>query len=120
MEPFPILHALWASRSSQQQPQQQGKAAGADRARAKADAVETRLDRALLTMHAMWTLLHDRLGVTDEELAQRVVDLDLSDGILDGKVRRPPLECGSCHRTIPSRFPRCLYCGAEVTLDPFA
>ena len=74
----------------------------ADRATAKADGLEQRLERALMTMEAMWSLLRDRLGVTDEELAQRIVELDESDGYLDGKVRREPLQCTHCERTVPS------------------
>jgi hypothetical protein len=77
------------------------------------------LDRALLTIEAMWTLLRERLKVTDEELARRIVELDESDGILDGKVRRPPKDCPHCQRRIPGRFPRCLYCGELIPPDPF-
>jgi hypothetical protein len=84
------------------------------------DQLEQRHERAMLTVEALWTILRERLGVTDEQLVQRVIDLDLSDGILDGKVRRPPLECTACKRTISRRFPRCLYCGAEIAHDPFA
>jgi len=92
----------------------------ADRATAKAESVEQRLDRALLTMEAMWTLLRDRLQVRDEELVKRIVELDESDGILDGKVRRPPKSCPHCRKTIPARFLRCLYCGEAVAPEPFA
>jgi len=92
----------------------------AERARSKADSVEIRLDRALLTMEAMWTLLRERLQVTDEELAQRIVEVDESDGILDGKVRRPPKSCPHCNKTIPGRFVRCLYCGEVALTEPFA
>ncbi|MCK6458672.1 MAG: hypothetical protein L6Q95_02100 [Planctomycetes bacterium] len=93
---------------------------GADRAHAKVDSIEQRLDLCLLTMEAMWTLLRDRLKVTDEELAKRVLELDESDGILDGKVRRPPRTCPHCGKRIPGRFPRCLYCGEAIGAPPFA
>ncbi len=93
---------------------------GAERAQSKADSVEQRLDRALVTMEAMWTLLRERLQLTDEELARRVVEVDESDGILDGKVRRPPKACPHCGKTIPGRFLRCLYCGEVVAPEPFA
>ena len=92
----------------------------AERAQAKAETAEQRLDRALLTMEAMWTLLRDRLQVTDEQLAQRIGELDESDGILDGRARRPLKSCPHCQKTIPGRFPRCLYCGEPVPVDPFA
>lgn len=91
-----------------------------ERARAKADTVEHRLDRALLTMEAMWTLLRESLDLTDEQLAERIVEVDESDGVLDGKVRKPPRACPHCQKTIPGRFPRCLYCGGAVAIEPFA
>ncbi len=93
---------------------------GVDRAISKAESVEQRLDRALLTMEAMWTLLRERLQVTDEQLANRIVEVDESDGALDGRVRRPPRSCPHCKKTIPGRFSRCLYCGEAVAVDPFA
>jgi hypothetical protein len=91
----------------------------ADRAAARAESVDQRLGRALLTVEAVWTLLRDRLQVTDEQLARRIVEVDESDGFLDGKVRRKTPSCPHCTRTIPGRFPR-LYCGAVVPVDPFA
>lgn len=93
--------------------------AAADRAANQARRVEDQLDRAMLTMQAMWTLLSEKLGATEEELRERVVELDLSDGILDGKVRRPPYECPACERPTPRRFARCLYCGDDIEMDPF-
>jgi len=94
--------------------------AAAGRVQRSAEDTAIRLDRALLTMEAMWTLLRDRLGATEEELLERVVELDLTDGVLDGKIRRAAMECSACERRIPSRFTRCLYCGTDVQHDPFA
>ena len=95
--------------------------AAAGRAERKAENMEVRLDRALLTMEAMWTLLRDRLGVTEAELADRIVEIDMADGVLDGRARRSALECGQCSRKIPRRFARCMYCGApDIQHDPFA
>ena len=91
----------------------------ADSAKRSVEALENRLDRAMLTMEARWTLLRERYDITDEELGERIVELDMSDGRLDGKVRRPALECGQCRRKIPRRFARCMYCGADVQHDPF-
>jgi hypothetical protein len=93
---------------------------GAERAHSKAESVEQRLDRAMVTLEAIWTLLRERLPLTDEELAKRIVEVDESDGILDGKVRRPPKACPHCKKTIPARFLRCLYCGEIVAAEPFA
>jgi len=92
----------------------------AERSGEKVEGLQRRLDHALLAMEAMWTLLRDRLQAKDEDLVNRMVELDESDGILDGKVRRTPRACPHCRRTIPTRFPRCLYCGVVVAPDPFA
>ena len=91
----------------------------AHRAQSKVEQLETRLDRALMTMEAMWTLMSERLGITDDELQERIVEIDLTDGILDGRVRRPAAECHACKRRIPRRFTRCMYCGVEIEQDPF-
>ena len=82
--------------------------------------LEDRLERTLLACEAMWTLVRDKLGVTDAELAQRINDIDLSDGQLDGKVRKTAVSCPSCGRTIARRFPKCMYCGQVIVHDPFA
>ncbi len=98
-------------------------AAGASRvakaARSDARDVEDRLDRTLLACEAMWSILRDKLGVTDIELVERINDIDLSDGKLDGKVRKTAVACPKCHRTISQRFPKCMYCGQPIVHDPF-
>lgn len=91
------------------------KAAGRD-----ARGLEDRLDRALLACEAMWSILRDKLGVTDVELVERINDIDLSDGKLDGKVRKTAVACPKCNRTISQRFPTCMYCGQPIVHDPFA
>ena len=86
----------------------------------KADELEARCDQLVMVCEAMWTILRDKLGVTDEELVTRVNDIDLSDGKLDGKVRKTAVSCPKCGRTIAQRFQKCIYCGQPVVHDPFA
>ena len=85
-------------------------------ARRDAREVEDRLDRALLACEAMWSILRDKLGVTDLELIERINDIDLSDGRLDGKVRKTAVACPKCNRTISQRFPKCMYCGQPIMI----
>ncbi|MFQ5844121.1 MAG: hypothetical protein ACE5JG_03955 [Planctomycetota bacterium] len=92
----------------------------AQRAETSLQFMEARLDRTLLTMEAMWTLMRDRLQVTEEELAGRPAGIDLADGARDGKARRPSGKCVGCSRTVPRRHGRCMDCGAELRHDPFA
>ncbi len=77
------------------------------------------LERTSLACEAMWTILRDKLGVTDVELIERINEIDLSDGKLDGKVRKSAVACPSCGRTIARRFPKCIYCGQAIVHDPF-
>jgi len=86
----------------------------------KVNELAARCDQLVMVCEAMWTLLRDKLGVTDEELVTRVNDIDLSDGKLDGKVRKTAVSCPKCNRTIARRFPKCIYCGQPVIHDPFA
>jgi len=89
-------------------------------ARRKADDVEARCDRALLVCEALWTILRDKLGVPEEALVDRVNEIDLSDGQLDGKVRRSAAQCGKCGRNVARRFQKCIYCGRAMDPDVFA
>ena len=86
----------------------------------RADDLAGRLDRAMLACEAMWSILRDKLGVTDVELLHRINDLDLSDGRLDGKVRKAVVSCPQCKRTITRQQPKCMYRGQPVMHDPFS
>ena len=88
--------------------------------RANVGEVDARLDRTLLAFEAMWTLLREKLGLSDLELVERINELDLSDGKLDGRVRKTPVSCPSCGRTMSRKFTKCMYCGQAVVHDPFA
>lgn len=89
-------------------------------AQSDASELDGRLERLAMTCEALWTILRDKLGVTDEELLDRITQLDLSDGKLDGKVKRTAVSCPKCGRTIARRFPTCMYCGQAVMHDAFS
>lgn len=91
----------------------------ARRSQNAADVLQTRLDRLALVTEALWTLLRERVGISDEELLERIKEVDLSDGALDGKVRHGTRDCPQCGRVLSKRNPRCIYCGAEGGQAPF-
>lgn len=103
--------AVAANASSARSKARQTRAGGAE--------LQARMDRAMLACEAMWTLMRDKLGITDENLLARINEIDLSDGKLDGKVRKTPVACPKCNRTIPARMPQCMYCGQPIMQDPF-
>ena len=95
--------------------------AGADARRALQvhEELERRVERLSLMTEALWTLLRERLGLTDEELANMAQEIDLSDGKLDGRVNRTSSACTSCDRMVSARHVKCIYCGTAVPRAPF-
>ncbi len=86
----------------------------AQTAQEQAEQLESRLEALQLASAAMWSLLRDRLGVTEAELIERMRQIDLLDGKADGKMSARVLECAACKRTMSTRFRRCVYCGTPI------
>ncbi len=91
----------------------------AERVGDRLEDVQERLDKMALLNLALWTLLKEKLGVTDAELEARVQELDLQDGKLDGRVGGKPVDCPDCHRPLHQRHRRCLYCGFQLQSSGF-
>ena len=90
-------------------------AADAGRAATRRDALlESRMDALVLANMAMWSFLQEKHGYTDDDLLQRMQQIDLSDGRLDGKVSPTARPCPMCKRMVAVRGPNCLYCGAQI------
>ena len=78
--------------------------------------LEERIDQLALILRGMWALLEDG-GVTAEQLMAKIEELDMADGVADGKVRREPVDCPSCDSKVPGGMARCQYCGADVVVE---
>jgi hypothetical protein len=83
------------------------------RADREMDRLRDRVDSLTLTNLAMWTLLRDKLGVKDEELEKRVRELDLLDGVQDGKLSAGPWNCEKCRESWSCRIVG--VCGKRLT-----
>lgn len=88
----------------------------------KAESVERRLEhleervnRLSMLNLALWSLLEEKAGLTEEELLNRVQEIDLRDGKLDGKVQSGIIECPQCHRPLSQRHRKCMYCEYEFS-----
>lgn len=87
----------------------------AQRATEAVTHLQTEVERLQLLTHAMWSLLSEKLGVTEQALIERVREIDLSDGVLDGKRKQSAaVPCPGCNRPNNRRHTRCMYCGAEL------
>jgi hypothetical protein len=73
------------------------------------------LEKLTLVCQAMWSLLQERTGLTERDLLNRVTELDLKDGVLDGKYTKPPVDCPKCGAKMSRKFNRCLFCGQEYS-----
>lgn len=89
-----------------------GAAAGARVTGDLAD-LDARIDRLLLVVDALWSLLKER-GYTDEDLAHRISQVDAADGTVDGARTPRPRPCPSCRSMVEPGRSTCAFCGAEV------
>ncbi|HOF18958.1 MAG TPA: hypothetical protein PK082_08605 [Phycisphaerae bacterium] len=109
------MSLLWHLRAVQQSVEAgaaAGRAAGkALTAMEEAKRVDDRVEKLTLACMAMWELLRERTGLTEEDLLAKVREIDLRDGAEDGKVARQLKRCPRCDRVMSAKHARCLYCG---------
>ena len=89
--------------------------------RTQNETIKFDIEKLFMITEALWTLLKEQHGYTDENLIEMIEKIDLRDGKLDGKVaksvERPT--CPQCGRVLIRNQPRCLYCGAVAPQNPF-
>jgi hypothetical protein len=74
--------------------------------------LEAKVNKLILINHALFELAEARLGITEQDLVNKVNEIDLRDGRLDGKVEvENPNVCERCGRSYSQRHNHCLYCG---------
>jgi len=89
---------------------------------AKTEVEELRGDvgRLMLVTEALWRIVREKLNCTDAELVERIHDIDLEDGRLDGrKAISPARDCPHCGRKLVKHQLQCFYCGKPVEFMPF-
>jgi len=96
----------------------------ASSAKAKSERVESemrslrrQLDRVTLACQAMWELVRENSDITEQMLADRINEVDMRDGVADGKMGHQVLDCPSCGRKTSSKRGFCVMCGSPVAGD---
>lgn len=89
-----------------------GAASGASNAGDMYD-VNERVDRLILVVDAMWSMLRDS-GWTDEQLAERIRQIDLADGVEDRRRTARPVQCAKCQSMVEPGRAGCAFCGTPV------
>ena len=101
---------------------------GHDSARAKHEAqaanqrvkvLEANLAKTLMICETLWELLRDEHGWSEDTLHKKLYEVDMRDGVLDGKNQRKAVECPDCGHTVSSRHPACIYCGRVIDTSVF-
>jgi hypothetical protein len=80
-----------------------------------AKPLELRVQALELTCGALWLILKQKHGYTDEELMQAIHDVDAMDGVVDGKITQAGRVCPHCKRKCLTRNPTiCSWCGGSL------
>ena len=83
--------------------------------------LESRVDSLALGCQAMWELLSATTDLTNDDILNRMQEIDLRDGKQDGKMSNQVVTCPACDRPSNARRSQCLYCGETIpgSSDPF-
>lgn len=96
--------------------------ATADSSKSQIQDVEARLEYLTLISQALWELLKKETKLKEKDLIEKIVEVDLKDGKIDGKITKPVVKCKKCGSPISIRLRKCLYCGqtySEKDLSPY-
>ncbi len=89
------------------------------RAQVETEALVKEVGRLYAITEAMWRILQEQHGYDDEKLRTMIAAIDQADRDAQ-KAGRPAVPCPKCGHPLARRLPRCMYCGAEHSVDPFA
>ena len=80
-------------------------------ARDVAFRLEDKVDKLALICHAMFELIHESTGISEDQLRKKIVEVDVRDGQADGRITPRAKKCPKCEAMMSPQFGRCLFCG---------
>lgn len=75
--------------------------------------MDQEIARLKLLNQALWELLRARLNLKDADLEKIIHEVDMRDGVEDGRMTTTALKCPACGRVSSSKHWKCLYCGQQ-------
>ena len=81
--------------------------------------LEMNLAKTLMISEALWELLRDKTGLTQDDLYKKLYQVDMRDGVLDGQNQAKVRNCPSCNRPVSGRHGAGLYCGHVIDESVF-
>jgi hypothetical protein len=95
--------------------------ADAREAKTETELMRADIERLLMISEALWNFLKKQHGYSDEDLVNAITEIDMRDGVLDGKAgKSEPQTCPNCGRVNGRNRTTCIYCGKPVPMLPFA
>lgn len=92
----------------------------ANEALSQSERVSMAIDRLTLINRALWELMRDRFDLDEKTLLDKINQIDLRDGKLDGKISMTTHACPGCNRVLNPRHKKCIYCGTpNAQHNPF-
>ncbi len=88
-----------------------------DQAQYQVQQLAERVDKLTIINMALWKMIQKISDYKEEDLLEMVKEIDLSDGQLDGKVRKGVLNCEQCGRVMSNKHSRCMYCGHQTSSE---
>jgi len=82
--------------------------------------LEANIAKTLLLCETMWEFISREHNLTEDDLHNMINEVDMRDGVLDGKNQRKASECPGCGRMVSARHPACMYCGQVMDTSAFA
>src|SRR4051812_44163415 len=93
--PFDFWDTWWHQRFVEGMATQAGRTA---KLQLSVTSVEDRVERMMLINAAIWEMLKDSRGFTDDMLRAKIETVDVRDGDADGRIAKVPITCAKCHR----------------------
>ncbi len=93
----------------------------ANEARTELEAIKHDLNRVLLITEALWMLVKQEHGYTDDVLVKLIQEIDHSKTNASGiPIKDAAVACPACKRPNNATRTFCLYCGKPLQTHPFA
>ena len=81
------------------------------------DKLKHQVDKLSLSCQAMWELLRDHSGLTEDDIQAKIVEVDGRSGEVNGKMGARLVDCPSCGNPTSSARAACDRCGGAITSD---
>ena len=93
----------------------------ANEAKTNVEIFKHDIDRLLLVTEALWTLMKQQHGYTDDVLVGLIQDIEKQKAAAYASAAKdPPAACPYCGRLNTATRSFCMYCGKALPAKPFA